>query len=324
MIQCARLLTLAMAAVAVASMSIGASVAAAATDTSRPATCKQAWDAIAAEQAGLGSDDPAAWGRVSDAFISMSDASFDGPLSNALGAVSTSASDFATALNADTEGDPSKAGFNASLAALGSVCAKLTITSHKESVPQFQKFTYQSGALNGLSPDGGTRASTVIAAVIDRQAKAAKRANGSPCMSGSNRCAYYVQTLEQRKCLSRFVCVRSEAGLLPSGANSGQDWVDTFALDGLTGRQVALSRVVPATQQPAFLTSVNAAVKAKLASEGLANDPYWKPKVTMKDVRAWLPQPDGIHIWFDKYAVAPGYFGIVHVIVRWTSFTPNT
>jgi hypothetical protein len=226
MTRIARPLALATAVTAIASMSIGTS--AAATETPRSAACKRAWDTMAAERVGLDSDDPAAWVRVSDAFISMSDASFDGPLSNALGAVSTTASDVATALNADTEGDPSKAAVNSSLAALGTVCAKLTVTPHKESVPRFQEFTYQSGVLNGLSADAGTRASTAIATVIDRQAKAAKRANSSACMPGSKRCAYYVQTLEQRKCLSGFVCVRSESGLLASGANSGQDWVDTF------------------------------------------------------------------------------------------------
>jgi hypothetical protein len=85
-----------------------------------------------------------------------------------------------------------------------------------------------------------------------------------------------------------------------------------------------LSRVVPAAHQADLLAGINAAVKAKLAAEGLANDPYWKPQVTIKDVRAWLPQPDGIHVWFDKYAVAPGYFGIVHIVVPWASVTPTT
>jgi len=39
--------------------------------------------------------------------------------------------------------------------------------------------------------------------------------------------------------------------------------------------------------------------------------------LSLKDVQAWLPQPDGIHVWFDRYAVAPGSFGIVHVVVPW-------
>ena len=291
---------------------------------SRQAPCAQAWSTIAAEQAGLEADDPAAWAHVSDAFISMSDASFDGPLSNALGAVSTAASDYSAALNADSQGDPSKTAFNTSLAALGTVCARLTVTGHRKSVPRFQRFSYQDGSLAGLSADAARRATAAITATVDRGAAAAKRANRHTCLGNAERCAYFVQTLSQRRCESGFVCVLSVSGLLASGANSGQDWADTFALDGRTGRAASLSQVVPSSQQPAFVSGVNAAVESALAREGLGNDPFWKPKIAFKDVRAWLPQSDGIHVWFDKYAVAPGYLGIVHVVVPWSTINPTT
>jgi hypothetical protein len=312
------------AVVILCGLAVVPSTAFAASNGPRLASCSEAWTAIATEQAGLESDDPAAWARVSDAFISMSDASFDGPLSNALGNVSTAASDHAAALNADGQSDPSTTAFGASLAALGTVCATLNVTSHKQSVPRFQHFSFQDGNLTGLSPDGSQRATATMTAVVNRGATAAKRATRYTCLGSAKRCAYYVQTLSQRRCESGFVCVLSTSGLLASGANSGQDWADTFVFDGRTGQPVLLSQVVSASQQTAFVNGVNASVKAALAREGMGNDPFWKPRVAFKDVRAWLPQPDGIHVWFDKYAVAPGYLGIVHVVVPWSTVKPST
>jgi hypothetical protein len=58
-------------------------------------------------------------------------------------------------------------------------------------------------------------------------------------------------------------------------------------------------------------------VHAKLAAGGLGDDPYWDTRVTLADVHSWLPRADGIHVCFDKYSVAPGSVGIVHVVVPW-------
>jgi len=61
--------------------------------------------------------------------------------------------------------------------------------------------------------------------------------------------------------------------------------------------------------------------QARLKAEGLGNDPFWKARLTMKEITAWLPEPDGIHIWFDKYAVAPGYVGVVSIVVPDTALS---
>lgn len=287
--------------------------AAAATDRQQP--CWQAWALVAQEGPGLAENDLSSWGRVNDGFLSLADSTFDGPLSNAFGDVSAAAEVVTLALQSDSAGGPPRTEFDAALGALGTVCAQLSVTKHGLKVPRFQKFAYQTGTLTGLSPAAGARANATIAQRVGRAVRAARRANATACMGGAATCGYFIQSLKKGPCIPGLVCVRSQTGILPVGANDGQGFVTTMPFDALTGRIVPLSRVVPSTA--AFIVGVNAAVRAALAAGGLAVDPYWAPHVKTKDVRAWLPQPDGIHVWFDKYAVAPGSFGIVHVVVPW-------
>jgi hypothetical protein len=290
---------------------------AAASSDSRQAPCAEAWSLLAQQGGGLDSADQSAWARVSDGFLSMSDASFDGPLSNAFGAVSAAASDLAALFPSETEGIPSRAAFDSALAGLGGVCAHLKVSQHRMQVLRFQRFSYQTGTFTGLSVSAATRANATIGRTVDRAVQSARRANGSECMAGAKSCGYFAQTLKQRPCLPGMICIAKTAGLLPVGANDGAAWVTTVVLDGRTGRSVPLSMVLPTSEIARFIKDLNAAVNAKLTEGGIGNDAYWTPRLTIKDVRAWLPQPGGIHVWFDKYQVAPGNFGIVHVVVPW-------
>jgi hypothetical protein len=290
---------------------------AAASSDSRQAACAEAWSLVLQEGGGLDSADESAWARVSDGFISMSDASFDGPLSNVFGAVSSAAADVSATLQFERGDDPSRTAFDSSLAALGGVCASLTVTKHQMQVHRFQRFSYQTGTLMGLSVSAATQANATIALSVDRAVQSARRANGSECMAGAKSCGYFVQTLKQRPCIPGIICIVQTSELLPVGANDGAARVTSIVLDGRTGRSVPLSKVLPASRRAPFIQDLNAAVKAKLTVGGIGNDAYWTPTLTIKDLRAWLPQPRGIHVWFDKYEVAPGSFGIVHVVIPW-------
>lgn len=283
----------------------------------RQQPCREAWALVAEERSGLAEFDLSSWARVNDAFLSMADATFDGPLSNAFGNVSAAAEVVTLALQSDSAGGPPRTEFDAALGALGTVCAQLSVTKHGLKVPRFQRFAYQTGTLTGLNPEAGARANATIALSVDRAVQAARRANGTVCPSGAGRCGYFVQSLKMSPCIPGLVCVRSTTGILPVGANDGQGFVTTMPFDALTGEAAPLTTVVPAAGRGVFLARVNTAIRAKLAAGGLADDSFWAPHVKLKDVRAWLPQPDGIHVWFDKFAVAPGSFGIVHVVVPW-------
>lgn len=289
----------------------------------RAATCAEAWNLVATERAAMATEDAAAWQRVSDGFLSISDASYDGPVSNAAGAVSSTSADVATALTSDSESDPPLGAFDAALGALGTACVDLSVTKNSRQVPKFQRFDYRTGTVSGLSRDANARATASVAAIVDRAVAQALKANRGPCMAGAKSCAYFVATLDKRPCVPGLVCLRQVWGLLPAGANDSEGVVDALAVDSLTGRRVPLRRVLPAAATPAFLTGLNAAVQKKLADGGLGNEPLWDTTLKLQDVHAWLPQPDGIHVWFERYAVAPGSFGIVHVVVPWPAGTPR-
>ncbi len=289
----------------------------------RAVTCAEAWTLVATERAGMAADDASAWQRVSDGFLSISDASFDGPVSNAAGTVSSTSADVASALTSDSEADPPLGAYDAALGALGTACVDLAVTKNSRQVPKFQRFDYQTGTVAGLSSEANARATALLTATVDRAVAQARKATAGPCMAGAKSCAYFVAALDKRPCVAGLVCLRQVWGLLPVGANDSEGVVDALALDALTGRRVPLRRVLPATATPAFLTGLNAAVQKKLADGGLGNEPLWDTTLKLKDVHAWLPQPDGIHVWFERYAVAPGSFGIVHVVVPWPTGTPR-
>jgi hypothetical protein len=288
----------------------------------REKVCSQAWATLAQEAPTLNAQSVAAWTRVSDAFLSSSDATFIGPLSNAFGGVSTAAADIAAQLTQDVASNPPSTAYDAALGAMGTVCARLHTVRHKANVAKFQRFLYRTGLLTGLSPEAGRRANATIARAVNVVLRGVKAPSGSPCFAAQRRCGYFVQHLRQAPCLPGLVCVRQEVAFLPVGANSSAAGDETFAFDALTGRKVPLTQIVPATAVPSFLAALNSAVQAKLDEGGIGDDPFWKPKVQFGDVYAWLPQPDGIHVWFDKYAVAPGSFGVVHVVAPLPSVPP--
>jgi hypothetical protein len=159
--------------------------------------------------------------------------------------------------------------------------------------------------------------------MVQKAVTVARRPNHSPCFAGARKCGYFVVWLNLPSCMAGLVCISQRGGLLPVGANDGQEGVTTLTMDGRTGTSLPITRVVPAGATATFVANLNAAVQEKLAQGGLANVPYRQRVLTLKDVHAWLPEADGVHVWFDKYAVAPGSFGIVDVVIPWAAVTPN-
>ena len=112
-----RYLVVALALAGSASVLGGVAQAASSPDRSKP--CAEAWSTVTQESTALAADSVPAWTRVSDAFLSYSDASFDGSLSNVFGEVSAAAAAYVTALTGDGEGDPSRAAFDSALTKMG-------------------------------------------------------------------------------------------------------------------------------------------------------------------------------------------------------------
>jgi hypothetical protein len=195
------------------------------------------------------------------------------------------------------------------------------VTHDLGSVPGFERFSYQTGTVLGLTLTAAARADRTVAAVVRRTVAGARHPSGSPCSGGAARCGYFLQRLREHPCITGYVCLAGHVGLLPQGANDGEDWVDTIPLHAATGSRARLVDLVGPGQRQRFVAGVNAGARRALEAGGIGSDPFWASAVTLDDVHAWLPGPAGIHVWFAKFAVAPGSFGVVHVLVPWDTFT---
>lgn len=193
----------------------------------------------------------------------------------------------------------------------------LQVVNHKNNVTGFTKFSYQTGKVRGINESAAAKINKVITENVNSTMLAAKKAKNGKCPMGLKNCGYFIQTLKAPACQTGNVCITAPASLLPPGANTGDSWVNTAVFDVTTGATKQLQAFVATNQEVKFLAAVNAGVTTQLAKGGITNDPLWKPDVKMKDVYAWIPTPDGIHIYFSKYDVAPGTFGVVNVLVPW-------
>ena len=164
------------------------------------------------------------------------------------------------------------------------------VAPHRESLRRFKHFSYQTGMLAGLPPTAGSLANGTIAASVKRAIASARGANRAACMGGQRKCAYFVQTLKQDPCVPGLVCIRSVAGLLPSGANDGQETVTALPIDVRTGRVVPLSRVAPPSSSASFIRQLNAAVSAKLAAGKLRSGQRGRPQWHLKTLKSLAPQ----------------------------------
>jgi len=195
----------------------------------------------------------------------------------------------------------------------------LHVQTHKtDKPPAYTRFTYQTGTVSGV--EASSEINRAIAKNVNAVVAAARRTKASPCLAGAAACGYFVQLLKSPTCVPDNVCITAPASLLPPGANTGDTWVDSWVFDSSTGAVKRLDDFVTPAQQAAFLAGVEAAIAVRLAKGGIVNDPLWTRKMAMKDIYSWIPTPMGIRIYFSKYDVAPGSFGVVEVVVPWTAF----
>lgn len=195
------------------------------------------------------------------------------------------------------------------------------VTHDLDSVSSFDEFRYQTGTVVALGTHASARADRALAAAVRRTLDTAQSFGDFPCSGEASDCGYLEQRLRERPCVPDYVCVAQSVGFLPPGANDGEAWVDTIAFDAKTGQPAKLSQFINAEHRSAFVDAVNARIQRVLAAGGLGSDPYWAKPVTLSDIRSWLPEPDGMHIWFAKFGVAPGSFGVVRTVIPWDAIT---
>ena len=184
-------------------------------------------------------------------------------------------------------------------------------------LPKYMEFRFQTGRVIGVARAAASAMNTAVNGSVAATVKTLA-AQPAKCTLTSKPCGAVIITLQQRRCLPSLVCITQQTGNLPPGANDSQAWMTTFAFDAATGRQLTLDQIVPVARQQAAADAARASLQATLEADGM-NASDWSAPILTSSLKAWLPQPDGIHVWFAKYAVAPGVMGIVETVIPWSA-----
>lgn len=193
--------------------------------------------------------------------------------------------------------------------------------SHNLKVPRYLKFSYQTGQVTGIDQAAAKKINAVLKKDVMDFVNPARKAKSDPCTAGAKRCGYFVLQLKNPTCIDGNVCITEPGQSLPPGANTGSSWVNTAVFDATTGEPKTFEQFVPSKQQDAFFKATDAAIAAVLQKGGIdPNDKLWKPNTSLKRIYAWTPAPDGMHLYFNKYDVAPGSFDVVNVTIPWSAF----
>ena len=199
----------------------------------------------------------------------------------------------------------------------------LTTKTHTKPRPKgFTKFSYQTGVISGTAASAASlkKMNEVLAKDVKDSVFTARTTINGPCMAGTKRCGSFILTLAAPSCLTGYVCIAETNALLPPGANGTDEGVNTLVFDEKTGDNVGLGTFVSEKQTDAFLKAVNAGITAALVKGNIdATSKIWKPNVRLQDVNGWIATPEGMHLYFSKYAVAPGSFGVVDFTVPWSA-----
>ncbi len=198
-----------------------------------------------------------------------------------------------------------------------------TLKTHSKPRPKhFTKFLYQTGTISGTAANAASlkKMNEVLDKDVKDSVSTARKSSNGPCMASTKRCGYFILTLAAPTCVVGYVCITETNTLLPPGANTGEESVNTLVFDEKTGDNVGLGNFVSEQQTGAFLKATDAGITAALVKGGIsATDKVWKPSTRLKDINGWIATPEGIHLYFSKYAVAPGSFGVVDFTVPWSA-----
>lgn len=184
----------------------------------------------------------------------------------------------------------------------------------RRDLPRYQRFRYQTATATGLAPEAAAAVDASVSSLVTATVDRAVRKGEDDCLVGRGRCASFEATLTPLPCRDGFLCLLQEVTALWPASAIPYRTADTLVFDVSTGRQVALTDVVPTAQLPGFLRSVREAVDRFQRKHGVTRDDL-PEQLAASDIQAWAPLPRGIRVWFDEYAAAPGFYGVVSVRV---------
>jgi len=184
---------------------------------------------------------------------------------------------------------------------------------------QYSEFTYQEASTVGLSPEATKVANGVLAAMTEPWvAEAVAENKTEECMEEEDKCGFFSLTLEWLPCEDGLLCVKQTVDKASIGmATGGSGSVSIVRLDPGSGADVSLDVLLGADGATDFLRALNETATLILK----VNDMFYEerpPRYDLASLPAWLPESDGIRVWFPKYDVGPGALGIVEIVMRKT------
>lgn len=129
----------------------------------------------------------------------------------------------------------------------------------------------------------------------------------SECAQGEEQCGSFELNIEPVAC-KQYLCVSVVWGGAHVGAATGDEGQSTAVINITTGRAVDLEDVVG----PSFTGPIKAAIRGWQDSNGLARGDW---PDSLEGLAAWLPQSDGVHVFFEKYSIGPGAMGVPELVV---------
>ena len=188
--------------------------------------------------------------------------------------------------------------------------------SESMNLSKYSEFTFENAFSVGLEPEIATKADALLANLSDPWvAEAAAENETQECLEGEAKCGFFALTLEWLDCEANLLCVKNSVAKAGIGMATGFSSVKTVRIDSETGRDVSLKEFLGNEQTSDFIDALNESTELIQRT----NDSYFEdspPNYSSESMPAWLPLPDGIHVWFPRYEVGPGYLGIVEVRLR--------
>jgi len=192
------------------------------------------------------------------------------------------------------------------------------IEAHSRSdVPKYEKFTYDTATAVGVSDAAAARIDATISTAVSASVRRAVKASAR-CLANAAKCGVYEGQLVPVPCIGGYLCILNHVDGYNPGAATGYKEVDAFVFDPATGARVSVADEVTPAAMPAFVTSVKAQVEAYEKKHGFYNA-FFVDFIRAKEIQHWAPMANGIRLWFDKYVAAPGYVGVVSLVVPYPS-----
>lgn len=88
--------------------------------------------------------------------------------------------------------------------------------------------------------------------------------------------------------------------------------------DPAPGARVTISDEVTPAGTPAYIQTVRDRVKAFQRKHHFY-EPFLLDLIKAPEIAHWAPMANGIRIWFDKYVAAPGFVGLVSLVLPYPS-----